>query len=98
MKLVQMLVKFCGTYFHVVYAQVFNPLHDQQFENICEILDDTLETEVGQKYNMCNNLYLLYCIQHVCYRSHLGQPFIMRHKLTPMGLSDDVNKTKIVGI
>jgi hypothetical protein len=64
---------------------MFNPLHDQQFENICEILDNTLAIEVGQRYNLC-------------YRSHLGQPFILRHKLTSMGLSDDVDKAKICGI
>jgi hypothetical protein len=93
-----MLVKFCDTYVCVAYAQMFDPLLGQQFENICEILDNTVATRVGQRYNMCNSLYLLYYIEHVCYRSHLGQPFIVRHKLTPMGLSDDVDRTKIGGI
>jgi hypothetical protein len=32
------------------------------------------------------------------FMSHLGQPFIVKHKLTPMGLGDDVNKIKIGGI
>jgi hypothetical protein len=62
MKFMQMLVKFCGTYVHGAYAQVFDLLHNQQFKNICETLDDTFVTGVGQRYNMCNSLYLLYYI------------------------------------